>query len=183
MGRTKALLPDRAGVAFVARIARTFGDAGVEPVCVVARPETRHAIAAALAELPPGAAVSLLVNPDPDRGQLSSLLTGLDAVPDAAAVLVTLVDVPFVSVDTVRAVVAAWERTRAPIVRPARAAEHGHPVLFDQAAFAALRAAPLDQGAKPVVRGYASAIVNVPVDDDGAFIDVDTPDDYAGALA
>lgn len=183
MGRTKALLPDRDGVPFVVRIARTFVEAGVAPVCVVARPDTREAIAGVLAELPPGTAVSVLVNPDPDRGQLSSLVTGLDAAPGADAVLMTLVDVPFVTVATVRAVVAAWERSRAPIVRPARGAVHGHPVLFDRTTFAALRQAPFDAGAKPVVRGYASAIVNVPVEDDGAFVDLDTPDDYSGALA
>lgn len=183
MGRPKALLPDRDGVPFVVRIARTFADAGVEPVCVVARPATRDAIGAALAELEGETAVSLLVNPDPDRGQLSSLLTGLDAATDADAVLVTLVDVPFVSAATVRAVVAAWEGSRAPIVRPARGTVHGHPVLFDRVAFDALRRAPLDAGAKPVVRGYAADIVNVPVEDDGAFVDLDTPGDYAGALA
>ncbi len=183
MGRAKALLPDRDGVPFVVRCARTLNDAGAAPVLVVTRPDTHDAVAAALAELTTHAAVSVLVNADPDRGQLSSLQTGLDAAADADGLLVTLVDVPFVSVETVRAVTAAWVRTRAPIVRPSRGDVHGHPVLFDRVAFGALSRAPLDEGAKPVVRGYAAAIVNVPVDDDGAFVDLDTPDDYRGALA
>jgi molybdenum cofactor cytidylyltransferase len=182
MGRAKALLPDRDGVPFVVRSARALIDGGAAKVCVVARPDTQAAITSALAELSTQRAVSVLVNADPDRGQLSSLLTGLDAAPEADALLVTLVDVPFVSVATVRAVTAAWEQTRAPIVRPARGDEHGHPVLFDRSTFEALSRAPLADGAKPVVRGYAAAIVNVPVDDDGAFVDLDTPDDYRGAL-
>jgi len=183
MGCTKALLPDREGLPFVARIARTLIGAGAAPVIVVARPDTREAIAEALGELIAQGAVSVLVNADPERGQLSSLVTGLDAVPDADGLLVTLVDVPFVSAATVQAVIAAWRRTQAPIVRPARGAVHGHPVLFDRATFEALRRAPLQEGARPVVRGYASAIVNVPVEDDGAFVDLDTPEEYAGALA
>jgi molybdenum cofactor cytidylyltransferase len=183
MGRTKALLPDRDGVPFVVRIARTLVDAGAAPVMVIVRPETHEAIRETLAELCACAPVSVLVNGDPERGQLSSLLTGLDSAGDVDGMLVTLVDVPFLSSDTVRAVIAAWTRERAPIVRPARGHEHGHPVLFDCRTFDVLRHAPLSEGAKPVVRGYGPAIVNVPVDDDGAFVDLDTPDEYAGALS
>ena len=52
----------------------------------------------------------------------------------------TLVDVPLVSPDTTRRLVRAWRDTGAPIVRPARGEEHGHPVLFDRRVFAELRA-------------------------------------------
>ena len=37
-------------------------------------------------------------------------------------------------------------------------------------------------GAKPVVRAHAAEEVNVDVDDEGAFIDIDTPADYERAL-
>ena len=98
------------------------------------------------------------------------------------ALVLALVDVPFVSVETVKAVVTAYRSRRAPIVRPARSGEHGHPVIIDRALFDELRRADLSTGAKPVVRARASEIMNVPVDDDGAFQDVDTPDEYARAL-
>jgi len=179
MGAPKALLADPDGRPFVARLVRTFVDAGVRAVTIVAGSQ-RAAIAAALAAdtlpFPP----ALVTNPHPSRGQLSSLLVGLDAAvqPDVEAVLVTLVDVPLVAVSTVRQVVAAWERTRAPVVRPAIGARHGHPVLFDRAVFEELRRAPLDEGAKAVLRAHADEIVNVPVDDVGCVMDVDTPDDY-----
>ena len=67
-----------------------------------------------------GLPARFVVNRDYDRGQLSSLLAGLDVVdrPGVAAVLVTLVDVPLVSAATVRAVIDCYRRTRAPIVRP-----------------------------------------------------------------
>jgi molybdenum cofactor cytidylyltransferase len=81
-------------------------------------------------------------------------------------------------VATVTAVIDAWRRTRAPIVRPAIGNRHGHPVIFDRAVFEELRTAPLDAGAKSVVRAHEAAIVNVPVDDEGCLRDVDTPADY-----
>jgi molybdenum cofactor cytidylyltransferase len=93
-------------------------------------------------------------------------------------VLVTLVDVPLVSADTVRAVIDTYRRTAAPIVRPTSGVRHGHPLLIARSVFAALRAAEPSAGAKPVVRAYASAAGDVAIEDEGAFTDVDTQDDY-----
>jgi molybdenum cofactor cytidylyltransferase len=93
--------------------------------------------------------------------------------------MVAPVDQPLVSAATVRLVLEAWRRTRAPIVRPAREGRHGHPVLFDRALFDALRRADPSAGARGVVRAHADRAVDVPVDDDGAFADIDTPEDYA----
>jgi molybdenum cofactor cytidylyltransferase len=63
-------------------------------------------------------------------------------------------------------------------VRPAIGDRHGHPVIFDSRVFSELRQAPLDVGAKAVVRAHATEIVNVPVTDAGCLVDVDTPGDY-----
>lgn len=179
MGRPKALLPDPDGRPFVARIVRTFAAAGVGDVVIVTGSQ-RDAIAAAIAADDPPVRPSLVSNPEPSRGQLSSLWVGLDAVarPGLEAVLVTLVDVPLMSSSTVRHVVEAWRRTGAPVVRPAVGSRHGHPVLFDRAVFDELRRAPLSEGAKAVVHANVDRIVDVPVDDEGCVVDVDTPEDY-----
>lgn len=179
MGRPKALLADPDGRPFVARLVRTFVESGC-PTIVVVTGRDHGAIAAALAadRLPVDPVV--VNNPEPSRGQLSSLWIGLDAAqaPDVEAALVTLVDVPMVSPSTVRRVVDAWRQSRAPIVRPAIGDRHGHPVLFDRSVFDELRRAPLAEGAKAVVRAHADRVVNVPVDDEGCLMDVDTPDEY-----
>jgi len=115
-----------------------------------------------------------------ERGQLSSLLAGLRSIEDAQleAIVVTLVDVPLVSPKTVAALLVEWRRTGAPIVRPARGDEHGHPVVFDRAVFDDLRAADLNDGAKAVFAKHKDRVLNVVVDDPGAFEDIDTPEDY-----
>ena len=107
-------------------------------------------------------------NVDPARGQLSSLWVGMDAVvnADTEGILVTLVDVPMVAASTVTRVVTAWQRTRAPIVRPAIGDRHGHPVIFDSSVLDSLRGAPVDAGAKTVVRAHERDLLNVPVDDE-----------------
>ena len=127
-----------------------------------------------------GVSPRFVVNPNFESGQFSSLLRGLDAV-DAAGIagaLVTLVDVPLVTSATVRAVVDRYQATHAPIVRPTRGAEHGHPVLIDRSLFDALRRADPRVGAKAIVRAHASREGDVDVDDDGAFLDIDTMEQY-----
>ena len=99
MGQPKALLPIPAtGETFVQRIVNTLVAAGVEDIVLVVGADA----AAIRQHAPTSASVRIVDNPDYDRGQLTSLLAGLQAIDraHAAAALVTLVDVPFVSVST-----------------------------------------------------------------------------------
>ena len=177
-GRPKALLPaGPGGETFLERIVSTLRAGGVDDVVIVTG--HHHApIVDRAALLRP--MVRVVRNPHPERGQLSSLVAALEVVdhPGARAMLVTLIDLPLISVATVRAVLDAYRRTGAPLVRPGRGGRHGHPVVFDRALFRELRQADPARGAKPVVRAHAPDGCVVAVDDDGAFTDVDTPDDY-----
>jgi molybdenum cofactor cytidylyltransferase len=177
MGRAKASLPAGGSDTFLTRIVRTFLDAGVDDVIVVVGHEPEP-IAERFARS--GLPARFVVNPGYDRGQLSSLLAGLGVAdrPGVAAVLLTLVDVPLVSAATVRAVIDSYRRTRAPIVRPTSGDRHGHPLLIDRSLFEALRAADPAMGAKPVVRAHATAAGDIAIDDEGAFTDIDTEEDY-----
>jgi len=186
MGRPKALLPtDLAGETFLSRLAATLLAGGLDDVVLVladAPAAEREALEQVVAGLP--ACVRPVLNPDPSRGQLSSLQTGLAVVdrPGVSAMLVALIDVPRVSQGTVRALLAAYRETRAPIVRPVRGGRHGHPVIFDRALFDALRHADPAVGARGVVRAHAGQAIDVAIDDDGAFQDIDTPADYERAF-
>ena len=179
MGSPKALLSTPDGRPFVVSIADTFARAGFDETLVVTGRD-HDRIAAALADETFVAPVRIVRNPDPSRGQLSSLLTAMESgvAPGTEALVVTLVDVPLLTVDTVRRVISEWRRTRAPIARPAIGDRHGHPVVFDRRVFDELRRAPLDAGAKVVIRAHAAAVLNVPVTDEGCLVDVDTPRDY-----
>lgn len=182
MGRPKAGLPlsDRADT-FLSRLLRTFTRAGIPDIVVVTGSHSEAVRAAAgRLRLP----VRFEHNPRWPDGQLTSLWAGLRPRPGdvVEAALVTLVDAPLVTAPTVRRIVAAWRAGRPLIVRPARNGEHGHPVVFDAALFEELRAADPARGAKSVVRAHEADIVNVPVDDAGAFLDIDTEQEYRDAL-
>jgi len=194
-GRSKALLEIGEGETFLTHIVRSFHAAGVTEVAIVVGHEA-DAVRASLIDrgirLQPDSnrerlqpdldrAIRLVVNPAYESGQLSSLLAGLNSIdhPDVRAMLMTLVDVPAASAATIRRVIDRYRETNAPVVRPVRGHEHGHPVLIDRRLFDDLRQADPSEGAKPVVRAYASEAGNVPIVDEGAFFDVDTPADYA----
>jgi CTP:molybdopterin cytidylyltransferase MocA len=177
MGRAKATLPVDGRDTFLSRIVRTFISAGIEDVVVVLGHDA-DAIAESLTN-------SLLrarfaFNRDYDRGQLSSIKTGLAVVdrPGVTAVLLTLVDVPLVSGATVKAIVSRFRERGAPVVRPVNAGRHGHPILLARSLFDLVRSASDESGLKPIVRTHASPEGDVEVDDEGAFVDIDTVDEY-----
>lgn len=178
MGQAKAALPvNDTGETVVARVVRTVIAGGVPKVVVVAG---AHIDAVRVAMPAFETRARMIEHPGWERGQLSSLLAGLDAVdePLLEAVIVTPVDVPMIAPSTVAAVIAAWRTTRAPIVRPVSGLRHGHPVIFDRAVFGDLRAADVSLGAKAVFALHRERVLNVEVEDRGAFDDIDTPEDY-----
>jgi molybdenum cofactor cytidylyltransferase len=183
MGSPKALLAAPDGRPFVARVVATLAAAGLENIVVVTGKD-HDAVVSAACQANATGRVRFVRNHDPSRGQLSSLLAGMEAVVSETTegVLVTLVDVPLVTPDTITRVIDVWRFTRAPVVRPAIGDRHGHPVIFDRAVFDELRRAPLAQGAKAVARAHAGEVVDVGVGDEGCLVDVDTPEDYRGLL-
>ena len=182
MGRPKALLPVGPGAeTFISRIVRTLRAGGVDDVVVVAAGLADEIASELAREDPPPRVV---INPEPERGQFSSLQVGLRVVnrPGVGGMLVTLVDVPLVSAGTVEQLLAAHRRTGAPVVRPERQGRHGHPVIFDRAVFGEIGAAPACSSAKAVVAAHLRQSVSVPVAEAGPFRDIDTPAEYARAF-
>jgi molybdenum cofactor cytidylyltransferase len=177
MGRPKALLPiGSSGDTFFDRITRTLLEGGIDDVIVVVGADADTIRAG----VRPANGVRIVDNPDYEQGQLTSLLAGLRAIDDAhsTAALVTLIDVPLVTAVTIRTLIAAQREHDAPVVRPVSNGRHGHPVIFGRNVFAELERADPAEGAKPVVRAHAAEMIEVLIHDEGAFTDIDTPEDY-----
>ncbi len=169
MGKPKPFLR-LGGATFLERAVAALREGGCAAVWVVAGPGVAGDRVADAAR---ALGATALRNPDADAEQVQSLRIALAALPDdveGAAVLP--VDVPEVEPAVVRAVADAFLRTRAPVVVPARAGRHGHPVLFARATWPRLHG-HLPEGARTVV--HTADRVEVPVDALAA--DVDTPDD------
>lgn len=190
MGRDKALLPwppATAGVAAnVAMTAETFLSAAIrlffpqvdEVLVVVGKNE------AALAPIVYANGAALVINPEPERGQFSSLRVGLQEVLNRGrdAAMVTLVDRPPVRPETLETLGAAFERATAHrkwAAIPEYQGKHGHPILLGREMLTAFLAAPETSNAQEVEHAHQGEIEYVAVDDPLVALNVDTPEQYA----
>ena len=180
MGRDKSLL-EWSGGTVVGTIRATLRDAGVDAVRIVLGPEAPAIVQAAGLE-----PTEVVVNPSPDSGgQLRSLQLGLSALAPLApaAVLVWPVDHPGVPADLVEDLITDWRGGGHPVVRPVYQERGGHPVLFDAVCIPELMTAPLDAGARAVVRAHRHHELRMRCDVPATVRDLDTPEDYEESKA
>ena len=129
--------------------------------------------------------ITVLRNPEYRLGQLSSLkvaIRHLSAQPVEAA-LVALVDHPAISASVVELLLERFAKSHAPVLIPTCHGRRGHPVLFSRSLFAELLEAPIEEGARPVVRRHAAEVEVVETEEEGILLDIDLPADYAALLA
>ncbi|AWB21147.1 nucleotidyltransferase family protein [Methylobacterium currus] len=136
-------------------------------------------VRAALAGLP----LTLVDNPDYAAGLSTSLRTGLGALPDdVGAAFVLLGDMPRVGPLLLAQLAEAFRA--APVapsaVVPVRDGQRGNPVLLNRRLLGpGLAALTGDRGAGPLL-ARRDDVLDLPVDEAGVLIDVDTPAALAG---
>jgi molybdenum cofactor cytidylyltransferase len=185
MGRDKALLPwppPAAGQApsndtFLSAAIRSLSLATEFVLVVVGKNE------ATLAPIVYAHGASLVANPDPDRGQFSSLQVGLREVLNHGrdAAMVTLVDRPAVSRTTVRTLLDAFEVADHNVwsVVPEFSGKHGHPYLVGREMIAVFLQVPATSITRDIEHQHQKHIQYVPVDDPMVALNINTPEDYA----
>jgi molybdenum cofactor cytidylyltransferase len=175
MGRPKALLPIE-GETFIGRIVGSLKRTQVGKILVVLG-HNADPLAAALGAL----SVEILINPNYQLGQLSSLQVAVRTLlpdPDCDGMLVHLVDHPYIDASLVDRMIRQFYESKKDIVVPRCRGKRGHPVLFSRRLFGELLDAPMDQGAKAVVNAHGDATLEIETDDEGITVDIDTPELY-----
>ncbi len=182
MGTPKALL-DYRGETFLERLIRVLG-AVTQPVIVVLG---YHA--APILEKTARAGVrgeaQFVINPVPERGQLSSLQTGLVSVPpEAQGVAFIPMDCPAVGEETVARLAHAFlARDRGTLlVIPRCGDDRGHPVFAARAIVEEMLALPSEAQARDVIHSHIPRTQYVDVEDRGILADVDDPEAYRNLL-
>ena len=177
MGQPKALL-SVSGESFLRRTVRALRAGGCDPVCVVVAEGEGSLAAEAEA-----AGASVLMNPAPGEGPITSLRVALASLGDSVAGFAYLpVDHPMVRADTVASLLDAARATDAPLTVPMYAGKRGHPAVFGRALFPELADPALQGGARTVVHRHLTGALLVEVDDAGVLTDIDTPEAYTAVL-
>ncbi len=171
MGSPKALLDTGAGESFLDRLAGVFLEAGCSVYVVVG--EDAAPIAQAIRR---HAEITLVRNPDPSRGQLSSLQCGLRAAAGVDAIFFTPVDAPGISRETILLLkdFLAGKDFAIPIYEGKR----GHPVLMSAACAAEFLEPAEGATARDILHSRRASTRFVEVADPGILEDIDDPQAY-----
>jgi molybdenum cofactor cytidylyltransferase len=181
MGRDKALLPwppQATSGTFLSAMIQLF-DPFVDVVLVVGGANQDSIAPVVYAN---GAA--LVVNPDPPRGQFSSLQVGLHEVLNRGrdAAMITLVDRPPVSPSTIQILSDAFDEALLHsqwAVVPEYGGKHGHPIFAGREMIEAFLRAPATSSAREIEHVHREKITYIPVDDPLVVVNIDTPEQYA----
>ena len=174
MGKPKALL--KIGpLVFLETIFNLLDEAKYDPIITVLGNDFKEIFQA----IQKKRKILFLRNQFPEKGQLYSIQCGLKHVPgDVPGCLVALVDHPLVSLTTYLSIFEAAQKFPYKIIVPVFEGKRGHPVYFGKKYFNDLLTAPLEEGARYVVQKYEKSILELPVDDAGILVDIDTPEEY-----
>ena len=187
MGRDKALLPwppveanrpSKDG--FLSAAIRSLADA-TDFVVVVAGEN-----ATVLAPIVYANAATLARNPDPSRGQFSSLQVGLQEVLNRGrdAAMVTLVDRPPATRATVMKLRTAFAQAPDNVwaLVPEYSGKHGHPYVAGREMIEQFLREPVTGNARDVEHRFQSHVQYVAVDDPFVAMNINTPEEYAALV-
>jgi molybdenum cofactor cytidylyltransferase len=185
MGTDKALLPWPPTAPGAPPTGQTFLSAAIQAlapfsetvIVVTGRNET------ALAPVVYANGASLVQNPEPNRGQFSSLQVGLQEVLSHGrdAAMVTLVDRPPASAATLKTLCSAFTEAASGVwaVVPEYNGKHGHPFLVAREMIEAFLKAPPSATARDIEHQNLQHVAYVVVDDPLVVLNIDTPQEYA----
>jgi molybdenum cofactor cytidylyltransferase len=173
MGPANKMLVEIDGAPMVLHAARALLASGASPVVVV----LGHA-PEAVEDVLSGLDVTFVRNPDYADGLSTSLKAGLAALPDyCTGAVVALGDMPGVSAQDIDSLIDAFDPPAGhSICVPTYNDKRGNPVLWARQYFAEMASVSGDVGARHLIGENADQVVEVPRDNPGILIDLDTPE-------
>lgn len=186
MGRDKALLPWKGSTLLGVTIDRI--KRATELVIVVAGTNSESLKVEVFSR-----AAYLVINPNPEEGQFSSLRIGLQAVMNHGrdSALIALVDRPPAAAVTLEQMIARfrengretgkykkWAVVPESIDPATGIAKHGHPILVGREMIEAFLKADPTSNARDVEHTYQARIDYLPVNDPNILANVNTPEEF-----
>jgi CTP:molybdopterin cytidylyltransferase MocA len=175
LGHKPKSLLELGGVPLIRRQLIALSGAGVDEVVVVLG---HHAdlIEPVVQTFP----VTVVRNPNPDDGQVSSQRIGLAALTGKLdAVIVALADQPLLNAQDITALIGAFKKRPegTQVVYPQVAGERGNPVMFTSEVREQILAGEANVGCRQWQVAHAEAVFPFVTDNRRYKVDIDTPED------
>jgi molybdenum cofactor cytidylyltransferase len=175
MGRPKLLLPVN-GRPMVAGVVEALRGGGVGEIVLVTAPGDE-----ALQTWARQNGVTVAVNPDPNRGMLSTIQEGIAALArglEGEILLVSPADLPNLQAGTVAELLRKMVETGAPLALPTYHGKRGHPLAIAPRLVPEIDTLDSKIGLKQLRDRHETELLEIEVEDTGVVQDVDTPEDY-----
>jgi len=129
-----------------------------------------------------GAAVA--INPEWQRGQLSSIQTAVRSLPAnrTGGLLLCPVDHPLVSAALIARLIDAFDSSGRPIVLPTYRGKRGHPLIFGASLYREILEASPEVGARQVVWAHAAEVLEIATDQEGVVLNLNDPETLRRAM-
>ena len=172
-GRPKPLL-QLGGVPLIRRNLIALSGAGVDEVAVVLGHRADE-VELALLDFP----VTIVRNPDYERGQMSSMHAGVAALSARLdAIIVAMADQPLLNAEDVIALIGAFKRRgAASAVVPYVDGERGNPIILDAAVREAVLAGDANFGCRQWLAAHPEQVLRMDTGNRHYSVDVDSPED------
>ncbi|MCX6136194.1 MAG: nucleotidyltransferase family protein [Ignavibacteriales bacterium] len=157
------------GKSYLRTIGMRLLECGIGPVAVTVAAEFE---AWASNEIP-GAIV--VVNPDPDRGMMSSIAAAVPAMPRTKGIMMIPVDHPFVAEKSYLALRTEFEKNPHRIVKPSYEGKAGHPVIVPWTLAEKIPANDMEGGLQMFLHRSGVEICIVSVTDQGIVQNMNGP--------
>ena len=171
MGKLKQLLPI-AGKPVVCRVAETMRSRLGRVVVVLGH--RAEEVAAVLHD----SRVECVVNDGYRDGMLNSVQCALRHIGSELDFAISLGDQPSLRVETVEAVLAAWQQTDKQIVLPTYEGKRGHPVVLGWRYTPQILGLETGFGLNVITRGFPADTLEVALNASEILEDMDTPEEY-----
>ena len=177
MGAQKLLLPF-GGVTVIEHIVDQLLNSAIDKVFVITGHEGDR-----IADQISKRAVSVVKNPDYQKGMLSSVRCGLGALPaECEKVLVVLGDQPALTTELVNEMIGSLAATDKGIMVPIYEGRRGHPILFSVCYCQEIMTHYDEVGLRGLMRAHPEDVFELEASTSTVLLDMDYPDDYRREL-
>ena len=177
MGKPKLLLPFGGGTVLGSTLDRLLASSADEIIVVLGAhsDKTRQIIS--------GKPVKSAVNPNYKQGMSTSLITGLKLADSRAQrIMVALSDQPLIDTETYDLLIKQSLETDKGITIPVHNGKRGNPIVLSSAYREELMQQKGDIGGRELLQLHPEDVLEVPVDCEGIYINLNTTKEYDAAI-